>query len=53
MNETKALNSVRGLTGKKFSGTTVTLYATNAAGATSTLQTVTDTNGYNAAFGGT
>ncbi|HMQ04014.1 MAG TPA: Ig-like domain repeat protein [Pyrinomonadaceae bacterium] len=45
---TKALSAVRGLTGV-VSGTSVTLYATTQ----SSLQTVTDANGYNAAFGGT
>jgi predicted extracellular nuclease len=47
-NGTKALATVRGLTGVA-SGSSVTLYVTNG----STLQTLTDTSGYNATITGT
>jgi beta-lactamase superfamily II metal-dependent hydrolase len=47
-NGTKALASVRGVTGI-VSGTSVTLYVTNGA----SIQTLTDTTGYNVTIGGT
>jgi hypothetical protein len=47
-NGTKALSSVRGITGV-VSGASVTLYVTNG----SSLQTITDTSGYNATITGT